>query len=116
RGDLRVKAHIDADLDIEVVRAQRQPILRRAAGEIILRQIWPVDRRRGIVAEHDDAAAKLLPPEHLSRSKSCRAATDDHNLAGCIDGSPNPRLRLFAPLSDKDPVTITFDLPDCERG
>ena len=61
-GNIAVEPKVDAGLRVKVLRAQRQPILRRAAGEIILRQIGPVDRRRGIVADHDDAAAKLLPP------------------------------------------------------
>ena len=32
---------------IKIVRPQRHPFLRRAAGEIVLGQIGPVDRRRG---------------------------------------------------------------------
>ena len=89
RADIALEPEIDAGLRVEAVRTQRQPVLRRAAGKIVLGQIRPIDRRRGIIAEHDDAAAKLLPPQHLGRGKSRRAAADDHDLAGRIDGSPD---------------------------
>ena len=36
RGDGRVKAKVDAVVGIEALVAQRQPLLRRPAGEIVL--------------------------------------------------------------------------------
>ena len=73
-------------LGIELVRPQRQPILRRAAGEIVLRQVGPVDRRRGVAAQHDDAAAEAAPPQHLGRRKARRPAADDDD--------PSRRIRV----------------------
>ena len=116
RGDIAVKPEFDAGIPVKAVRPQRQPVFRRAAGEIVLGQIWPVDRRRGIIAEHDDAAAKLLPPECLGRGKSRRAPADDHDPAGRIDGPPDPRLRLLALSPDEDALTLVLDMPDGERA
>ena len=115
RGDFAVEPQVDLGIGVKIVRPQRQPILRRAAGEIILRQVRPVDRRRGIVAQHDDAAAKLLPPQHLGRGKARRAAADDHDLAGRIDGPRDARLRLLALLPDEDAIALALDLPDRKR-
>ena len=84
------EAQLDAVFGIESVRPQRQPVLRRAAGEIILRQVGPVDRRRGIIAQHDDAAAEAAPPQHLGRRKARRAAADNDNSSGA-------RLSLVRP-------------------
>ena len=74
-----IEAQVDVSLGIEVLRLQRNPVLRRAAREIILRQIGPVDRRIGLLAEHDDLSAKILPPQHFSSGKACRAAANDDN-------------------------------------
>src|ERR1700730_15782293 len=115
RSDIAFKLEVDAGLGVKTVRTQRQPVLRRAAGKIILRQIRPIHRRRGIVAEHHDAAAKLLPPQHLSRGKARRTTADDHDVAGCIDRSLAARLRLFTLLPDQDPVALALHLPDRER-
>ena len=79
-GDLRLEPQLDAVLGIEAVRPQRHPILRRIAGEIILGEIRPVDRRRIVVAQHDDASLILLAPELLGRGKASRAAADDHDF------------------------------------
>jgi hypothetical protein len=114
RGDLRLEPQVDAGFGIKAVRAQRQPILRRAAGEVILRQVRPVDRRRGIIAQHHDAASKLLPPQHLGRRESRSPSADDHDLAGRIGGSVAARLRLFALLPDQDAIAFLLDLPDCK--
>src|ERR1700687_1768025 len=115
RGDIAFEPKVDAGLRVKAVRTQRQPILRRATGKIILRQIWPIDRRSGIVAQHDDVAAKILPPQHVCRGKARRAATDDYDLAGRIDGSLAARLRLLALLPDEDAIALVLNLPDSER-
>ena len=88
---------------IKLVGAQRQPILRRAAGEIILGQIGPVDRRRAIVAQHHDAAAIVAPPQHLGRGEAGGAAADDDDLAGRIRRrGPAARFWLLALVLDED--------------
>src|SRR5262249_43604384 len=48
----RVKTKIDAEFGVEIVWAQRHPVLWRLTREIVLGQVWPVDRRGRIVAEH----------------------------------------------------------------
>ena len=115
RGDVRSEPKVDIGIGVEIVRTQRQPVLRRAARQIILRQIWPIDRRSRIVAEHDDIAAKLLAPQHLGRGKARRAAADDHDPAGCIDRPFAARDRLFALSPDKDAVALAIYLPDRKR-
>ena len=115
-GDLGVEPQVDAGFGVEVVRPQRQPVLRRAAGEIVLRQVGPVDRRRGIVAQHHDAAAIILPPQHLGRGKARRATADDDDPAGRI----GRRLRRAASAArafrrTKMRPSSLLDLPDRER-
>ena len=80
-GDGRIQAKVDGIVGIELGVAQRQPVFRRAAGEIILGQIWPIDRRRVVAAQHDEIALVFLPPQHLGRGESSRAAADDHDPA-----------------------------------
>ena len=115
RGDARSEPKVDIGIRVENIRTQRHPILRRAAGQIILGQIRPVDRRRRIVAEHDDFAAKLLPSQHLGRGKTRGAAADNDDPAGCIDRSFRRRHRLLALSPDKDAIALVVDLPDRKR-
>ena len=112
-GDVRLEPQIDAVLGIEAVRAQRHPILRRAAGEIVLGQVRPVDGRRIVVAQHDDAALIVLAPEHLGRREAGRAAADDHDpvrrstrwLAAWL------RFRLRPLLAHEDLAVALLDRP-----
>jgi len=50
RRDIGRQPQIDMVVAVEIIRPQRQPVFRRAAGEIVLRQVRPVDRRRLVVA------------------------------------------------------------------
>ena len=61
-------------------------------------------------------AAKLLPPQHLGRGKTRRAAADDHDPAGRIGGALAARLRLLALVPDDDAIALMLDLPDRERA
>ena len=79
RRDVDLQAQIDMVVAVKVIRPQRQPVLRRAAGEIVLRKVRAVDWRRIVVAQHHDAALIILPPQHLGGSESGRAAADDHD-------------------------------------
>jgi hypothetical protein len=92
---------------VKVVRAQRQPILRRCAGEIVFRQVRPVDRGAASLLSMHNAAGKFLPPQHLGRSESRRAAADDHDSAGRLGRPLAARRRLRALLPDEDA------LPSC---
>jgi hypothetical protein len=76
-GDGRLELEVDAVLSVEVGVAKRHPLFRRVAGEVILRQIGPIDGRRIVVAQHHDAALELLTAQHLRRGKTGRAAADD---------------------------------------
>ena len=78
-GDGRLETKVDAVFRIEAIRAKRKPILGRVAGEIILGEIRPIDRRRIVAAQHDDLAVILLPPEPFGRGEARRAAADDHD-------------------------------------
>jgi len=75
--DLGLEPQIDLAVAVEILRAQRHPVFRRAAGEIILGQIGPVDRRRRVVADHRDAAAEAVATQHLSRGEARGTAADD---------------------------------------
>ena len=100
---------------VKTIGAQRQPILRRAAGEIILGQVRPVHRRRGIAAQHDDTAAILLPPQHFGRGESRRTSADDDDLVHCGHSSCAARRGLLALLPDDDAIALVLDLPDGKR-
>ena len=119
-GDLGIEMQIDAVFGVIGIRAQRQPIFRRAAGEIILREIGPVDRRGAFVAVHRDAAAEAAPPQHFGRRKACRAAADDDDPVGavfCRGGLGRGlgfRLRQF--LFDENLAVALFDLPAIDRA
>ena len=117
-GDGRVEAKIDGIVGIEALVAQRQPFFRRAAGEIVLRQVRPVDRRRVVAAQHDDAALVFLPAQHLGRGESRRAPADDHNLLWLIWLVPlcaRLPLRLSALLAHDDLSVALFDRPRIDR-
>src|SRR5216110_3008974 len=72
------------------------------------------------MAQHDDAAAIFLPPQHLGCGKTRRATADDHDLAGRVDGALHPRLDLrlgLLPLfANEDAVAFQLDLPDRDRA
>ena len=70
-GDVRLEPQVDAVLRIEAVRTQRHPILGRLAGEVVLGEVRPVDGRRVVIAQHDDAALVLLAPQ-ISRPRQIR--------------------------------------------
>jgi hypothetical protein len=57
---LRAKPQIDLVFRVELGAAQRYPVFRRGSGKVILGQIWPVDRRGIVIAQHDDLAFERL--------------------------------------------------------
>src|SRR5258706_3427191 len=76
--NMRLKTQIDGVIGIIAVGTQRHPILRRGAREVILGKVWPIDGRRIVVAEHDEAAAVSRTPQSLGRGESgCPTADDD---------------------------------------
>ncbi len=88
-GDVRIETQVDIVLCIKAFPAQRNPILRRFAGEIVLGKIGPINRRRFVVAEHDDAALILFAPQSFGRGETGRAAADNDDLLGNLAGAPS---------------------------
>ena len=79
-GDVRLETKIDGVVGIEVVAAQRNPFLGRVAGEVILGEVRPIDGCYVIIAQHDDAALVVLPPQHFRSGETGSAAAHDHDL------------------------------------
>ena len=116
-GDVAPKTQLDAVFGIVVVGPQRQPVLRRAAGEIVFRQIGPVNRRRRVGAQHDDAAAIVAPPQHLGSRKTGRAAADDDDPRRRLRRRAfAPRLRLLALFGDEYAPVTRNHLPARDRA
>ncbi len=117
RGDVAVQPEVDAGLGIETVRTQRHPVLRRAAGEIILGQVRPIDRRlryrcsaSRCCREIPAAAAfrpRQSPPRRRRRSRSCPARS-----AGALAA----RLRLLALSPDEDAASSPARLARPKAG
>ena len=115
-GDGRIEPDLDLLFLVEVGRAQRDPILRRLAGEEVLRQVRPVVRGRIVGAEHGDRAAVALAPQHLGCRVACRAAADDDDRlrrrCGCRPLLGRLPLRL---LAHEDLAVGLLDLPARDR-
>ena len=109
--DGRIQAKVDGIVGIKTLVAQRQPIFLRAAGEIVLRQIGPIDRRRIVAAQHDDAALVFLPAQHLGRGEPRRAAADDHDFVWLVPLSAMLLLRPSALITHKDLAVALLDAP-----
>ena len=121
------RAHIDARhaglqaqgyalVGVEVVAAQRHPFLGRAAGEVVLRQVRPVHRRRLVVAEHRQAAGVTRATQHLGRGEAGRAAADDDDLLrriGCRGATSGRRLHL---LQHDDLAVLPLRGPAVDRA
>ncbi len=113
--DRRIEPKVDGIVGIEALVAQRQPLLRRAAGEIVLRQVRPVDRRRVVAAQHDDAALVFPPPQHLGRGESRCAAADDHDPPRLIRLRARPCFRPGALLTHDDLSVALIHPPNIDR-
>ena len=75
---------LDPLFPVEIGRAQRYSLLRRVAGQVVLRQIGSIIRSRVVGAQHRDRAGIALATQHLGRGVSCRtAAEDDDRLWHC---------------------------------
>ena len=117
-GDVGLEPQVDAVLGVEVVAAQRHPFLGRVAGEIVLGEVGPVDRRGVVVAQHDDAALVLLAPQHLGRREAGSAAAHDHDP---VRRRRPPAWRaglasVCALLRDEDLAVALLDRPAVDRA
>jgi hypothetical protein len=81
-GDFGAKLELDRLILVELARPQRHPLFRRVAGEIVLRAIGPVIRRRIVGREERHRTGKSLPSQHLGCGKSGSPAADDHHTLG----------------------------------
>ena len=102
---------------IEIVGTQRNPFLRRVAGQIVLRQVGPVARRVGIVAEHGQATRITATAQHFGAGEPGRAAAHDDDVFGPARGGGSLRclrggLDLFL---HPDAVAVAFDRPARKR-
>ena len=84
RGHCGLQFQVDLVLAIPIVTTQWHPLFRSAAGKIIFRQVWPVDRGRIVVTDHGNVAGKTAPPQHLRGGETGRTAADnDKALHAC---------------------------------
>ncbi len=111
------EAQVDAVLGIEVLLAQRDPLLRRLTAEIVLRKVRAVDGQRLVIADHDDGALKLFAPQPLGGGKASGATPDDDDLFGSRPGIAFAwgRRVLLALLANDYFVAALFNRPACER-
>ncbi len=114
---LRIQAQIDSIVGVVARRAQRHPIFRRTARQIILREVRAIDGRRIVVAEHGDAALVVEAAEHLGRGKPCCSAADDDDLIRLSAAPRSARFRLGRrPLLAREDFPLAlFDLPAFDR-
>jgi hypothetical protein len=111
--DLGLELEIDLVLGVPAVLAQRHPVFRRRAGEIVLRQIGPIDGRGRVIAQHGDGAGVTAPPQHLGAGKAgCAAADDDDAFARRSGRLWRGPILLSA---DKNLAAAFLDLPARQR-
>src|SRR5438093_1130124 len=118
-GDLGAQLKIDPGIAVEFRRTQRDPVLRRIAGEIILGQIRPVAWGSLIGAEHRQPAVEPLPAQHFGRREPRGAAADDDDVSGLHCRSSALRLRALDLLARKHLCVALLDPPArhwIERG
>src|SRR5262249_19768421 len=107
---------LDAVCGIELARAERQPTLWRVAGEIILRQIGPINRGSGIVTDHDDATTEPAPPKHLSGGKAGCSSAHNHNSPHAVGRWQGLGFGLLALFFDEDSAGALLDFPALDRA
>ena len=113
---LRTEMKLDAVFGVELIGAERHPILWRVASEIILREVGPIHRGSSIVAEHDDATAEAAPPQHLGRRKAGRTSADNHNSSYTVCRAQDLRFWLLALFLDEDSAGVLLHFPALDRA
>ena len=97
-ADLDARHELDLLLGEELGRHERQPLLRCLTGEEILREIRPVDGRRGFRADESHGTAVAFPSQGHRRHETRRSGTHDDDRVGrrrrC---APRDRVRLLRP-------------------
>ena len=82
--DAGIEDEINPVLRIEFGGAQRDPRFFRLPGEVILRQIGPIDGDGIVRAQQGDRARISLPAQHFRRRIAGRTAADDEHGRGDI--------------------------------
>ena len=72
---------VDPVLVEELARAQRQPLLRRAACEVVLGQVRAIHRQGGVSADQLQLSAVALAAQRLARNVTGRTGAHDDNPA-----------------------------------
>jgi hypothetical protein len=119
--DLRdtLSHQLDVVLRVELWSAKRDPLFRRRAGEIVLRQVGPVIGNGTLTADHRDRPIVALAAQHLRGGVPRGASTDNHHRAWCplrvrrfLRGDELVRLDLGR---DEYFSIALFDSPACDR-
>ena len=118
--DVRPEPQLDALLGIEACRTQRDPLFRRVAGQIVLGQVGPINGRRILTAQHDDATFIVLAPQLLGGGEARRPAADDHDLRrrSVLRHSASSRYRRWRFLlgAHEDLAVAHFGRPARDRA
>src|SRR5690606_15908626 len=113
----RLRLHQQAYVMLFVERRwpQRNPVVRRLAGQVILRQIRAVARWENIGADHRDRTAETLAAQCVGRGQPCCTATHDDDAPGMprgpVSNEGNDRARRSQFLSHEDSVSVALDPP-----
>jgi len=92
--------HLDSVLLVEARWPERNPLLGCVPGQIVLRQIRPIVRRRGVWVDERDSSVEPLASQHLGGGASGRTRphNDDGRWGGSRAGRPSLRSRERIPL------------------
>jgi hypothetical protein len=106
----------DATFPVEFRRAQWDPFLRSTAGQVVLRQIWPIIGRRGVGAHHYDPTGIALAAQRLGSAAARSAPTQNDDRPRCTgDRKRRRNWRWLAFLANKDHATLSLDAPAADR-
>ena len=94
--------------------AQRNPLFRRRARQIILRQIGAIDGRGAVGAEQRELADVALMPQRLGRRQARGAATNDHDT-GQAATHRHGIDALLGLAEHEQAVTPPLDIPASDR-
>src|SRR5262245_5513069 len=111
RHDTCLRDQLDAPLAVEVGRAQRYPIFLRRAGQKILREIRPINRRRVVGAEHRDRSVVSHAAKHVCGGKTRSASANYHDRRRRRTRGQPRRYRLRLSFSDVRRVSDALDAP-----
>ena len=101
-------------LSEELRRAQRDPLLGRVPRQVVLREIRPVDGRRGIGADQSETAAIAFAAERFRGGVARGAGADDHDALRRFDPERS-RLPLGLAGTDAHVPALRLDLVARDR-